>query len=139
MPMAIDERHIYALMSYDDEVGAAMTCVGVFGVERSDDTWSNHVEWIEGLLALSDGGWPERLSSVGLERPLTLDDMSDLAELGNGITWDLWEIDAEDYAKATSLSDAIEVILNEVLEATAEPRDALRAAGDARVTFGDDS
>ena len=132
--MTSEERHIYTLMSHDAEVGVAMTCVGVLGIECSEGSWSNSLEWIEGLLDLSDGGWPERLGIIGAERPLTLEDIDEMATMANGITWDLWEIDAEDFSGATSLNDAVELILTEVLEATSEPRESLRARGDARVT-----
>ena len=135
--MTFDERHVYTLMSHDEEVGAALTCVGVLGIERIGEAWANCVEWIDGLLEISNGGWPDRLGTIGIERPLTIVDLEEIAYLANGITWDLWEIDAQDFAVAISLDDAVQLILTEVLEATAEPRESLRSGGDARVVIGD--
>ena len=123
------ERHVYTLMSLNSEFGVAMTCVGILGIEKNAGQWSQSIEWIEGFLNASDGGWPDRLGPTMANRSLDVSDMEELMETSNGVMWDLWEIDPLDYESATSLSDAVEIVMYEVLETTAEPRNSLLASG----------
>ncbi|HLH47127.1 MAG TPA: hypothetical protein VKV25_08210 [Acidimicrobiales bacterium] len=97
----------YALMALEPEVGAALRCLGVMVL--SDDDCA--VELMTPFTALGDCGWLDRLDSANW-RP-TLADATRWQEEGNGVVWDLVEID--DPLPSHDVHQVADLLINDLL------------------------
>lgn len=109
------ERHIYALMAYSGHSGAASTFVGAIGLERSDGVWGDHVVLTPSIMDGDDGGWQNRLEDVKAMGSLSPEIIAHWQERANAIVWDIIEIPPAEYASASSLEEACDALVEDVL------------------------
>lgn len=113
-------RRCFMLVGPTIDVGAALTTVGVLGVEGPDEQgrWSTHVSWIPFLEETAEG-WrtvvAEAIEDGGITGPL----VDQWVVTANGITRDITEVETP--AAAPTLALAVEHIVEVVIMA-AHPR-----------------
>jgi hypothetical protein len=109
------ERHIYALMAYSANSGAASTFVGAIGLEKSDDAWKDHVVLAPSIADGADGGWWARIEDAKAAEGIDPEVIAYWQERGNAIVWDIIEIPPTEYASASSLEEACDALVEDVL------------------------
>lgn len=119
-------RRVFALMGFSETTGFANNCVGVLGVEPTDAEWAHVVDWIEALaFSRYSGGWPERLGAA-LRVGLNVETVERWLEEGNGVTWDLIEVDATEFEGEGTLAGAVEAVLEDILVHPGMPEEQLK-------------
>jgi hypothetical protein len=106
-------RQFWALLAYSPLSGAATTCVGVIGVDRSADPTDIVVEEFAALMHTAGGGWAERLATTTGRGELSPETIAMWQDTANGITWDIAEMDDDN--PGGTLRQALDVLSDEIL------------------------
>lgn len=104
-------RQFFALLAYSPRSGAATTCVGIVALERDG---TSQVLTMPALAADGDGGWAQRLTQAADTGGVNAATLVRWQEAGNGITWDVAELDGADDPGGT-LAQALDVLSDEIL------------------------
>src|SRR5581483_384390 len=109
---------VFVLLAHDPATGCASAVVGVLGLmppASADDDRDRYLSWIP--LCDITGGWPERIDAVPDELAMA-EAVTQWAELADGISWDLVELEPP---ASADLQGSVEATVDELFSIFALP------------------